>query len=157
SHHAFRRDLAQLAAALEPFDAKRAGALREAWMKFDGNLHGHHEKEDTGIFPMMLGSHPELASAIAELEAQHNKTDPALDRGRTAFASLPGAAGDAVRVVRELTALLDAHLDFEEATIIPLLRTAKEFPAAHVAEPELDLFASGFAWSLEGIAPEIVA
>jgi hypothetical protein len=52
--------------------------------------------------------------------------------------------------------LLDAHLDMEESTVIPTLRSAKEFPLPP-DEAAAAMYADGFAWSTQGIAPEVCA
>jgi hypothetical protein len=57
--------------------------------------------------------------------------------------------------VQELAALLDAHLTFEEANVISQLRRVKDFPAPS-SEAEAAMYAQGFAWSLNGLAPEVV-
>jgi hypothetical protein len=156
SHHAFRRDLAHLAAAIRDVDAAKAPALQTAWQWFQGALHGHHQKEDEGIFPHVAKDHPLLAATIQELSVQHSKIDPLLERGAAAFAHLPGSRAEASQVLAEVTALLDVHLDLEEGSVVPTLRGAREFPAPS-NDDEAALYASGFAWSLDGIAPEVVA
>jgi len=154
SHHAFRRDLGRFAQALAALDPARVEHVRAEWNGFYQALHGHHEKEDSDIFPAVRTEHPELVAVLERLSAQHAKIDPLLGRGEAAFAKLPDT-GDATAVVRELQALLDEHLVEEEASIIPTLRGAKEFPA-----PESDeivaMYADGFAWSTHGIAPSVL-
>jgi hypothetical protein len=61
SHHAFRRDVARFAKALEalsPSDAERIAALQEEWKNYQRALHGHHHVEDTGVFPGIAAEHP---------------------------------------------------------------------------------------------------
>ncbi len=152
SHHAFRRDLARFAAAL---GSVPASALRDAWKKFAEHLHGHHEAEDAGLFPAAREQHPGLRAAIDELAAQHEQIAPLLERTAAAFQGLPGTLGEARAAVADATRLLDVHLDLEEATVIPTLRSAREFPP--LPPEQLDLYAAGFAWSLHGLAPDVVA
>ncbi len=128
SHHAFRRDLARFRTALRTFDPAREQALREEWKLFCGALQGHHHQEDVAIFPSARTEHPQLATAIDHLSDQHHRIDPILTRGNAAFAELPGTT-DALAIIEELHTLLDAHLDMEEAVLIPTLRGAKQFPA----------------------------
>lgn len=150
SHHGFRRDLACFARALT--DAARDdGALHDEWKNFRGALHGHHEHEDGGMFPMMR-AHAELAPTIDQLSAEHREIDPLLERGDHAFAARDRSA--AREVITALTALLTPHLDLEERTLIPLLRDAKQFPPPP-DESLLALYADGFAWSTAGLAPEV--
>lgn len=153
SHHAFRRDLARFRAALSAYEPARLAALREEWKHYCEALHGHHQSEDVGIFPSARKDHPQFAAAIDHLSDQHHRIDPILARGHAAFEALPGTA-DALAIIEELHQLLDAHLDMEEAVLIPTLRGFKEFPA--LDEAVLDTYADGFAWALHGIAPEVV-
>jgi hypothetical protein len=108
--------------------------------------------EDTGIFPSTKQQHPELAAVIDGLFADHHKMDPMLEEGDRTFAGLPATVEAASGLVSRLSALLDTHLATEETHIIPTLRAAKAFPAAHERR-ELEMYAQGFAWSSHGIAP----
>lgn len=155
SHHAFRRDLACFGAALTDFDPARSAALAEEWTAFRTGLHHHHTIEDTAMFPDLRGKHPELATAIDELDAHHRAIDPLLVRGDEVFARLPDQRAAAREVVGALADLLATHLDAEERAIIPHLRDAKDFP---VPPGDLDLmamYADGFAWSIAGLAPSV--
>jgi len=158
SHHGFRRDLARFASALERVargDASRTGALVEEWTSLHETLHGHHQQEDTGIFPGLAEQHPEVRQTIERLAADHRMIDPLLERGDRAFAQLSTRADDAAAVVRELLALLDPHLATEEAEIVPFLRDAKAFPPPP-DDATIALYAQGFAWAMHGIAPEVL-
>jgi hemerythrin-like domain-containing protein len=154
SHHAFRRDLARFARALDALDPARIEAVRAEWKAYGEALHGHHQKEDSDIFPYIRGEHAELAAAFDRLSAQHAQLDPMIERGHEAFARLP-ATDAAAAVVRDMQALLDAHLDEEEATLIPLLRAAKEFPTP-ATDDEAALYADGFAWAMHGVSPAVL-
>jgi iron-sulfur cluster repair protein YtfE (RIC family) len=157
SHHGFRRDLARFARALTALSAAddaRAQALGEEWQSFHGALHGHHQVEDSAIFPAIKSQHPELAVCIEGLGADHRRIDPLLEQGDAAFRNLPRTSA-ALAVVRELQALLNEHLATEEAQLIPQLRAAKDFPPPST-EAEADMYAQGFAWSSHGIAPQVL-
>jgi hypothetical protein len=149
SHHAFRRDAACFAAALA--EGRPAAVLAEEWARFRGALHGHHTVEDTAMFPDLRAKHPVLGAAIDKLEAHHHAIDPLLERGDQLFAN----HADAREVISTLIALLDEHLTFEEATIVPYLRGANEFPVPPNDEA-LTMYADGFAWSCTGIAPAVL-
>jgi len=156
SHHAFRRDLARFVRALSlPAGELRAAALQQEWRFFHGALHGHHQMEDNAIFAGMKAQNPDLVGCIEGLAQDHRRIDPLLERGDAAFAQLPQAAGDALAVVRELQALLDPHLATEESRIAPQLRGAKHFPPPG-SDAELEMYAQGFAWSTQGVAPQVV-
>src|SRR6185295_16946716 len=115
----------------------------EEWGFLHAALHGHHESEDTGIFPSIADEHESVRATLEKLTADHRRIDPILARGDAAFAELPKTQA-AIAVCRELKELLDPHLATEEAEIIPFLREAKEFP-----EPPNDevaaMYAQGFA------------
>src|ERR1041384_3125891 len=131
SHHAFRRDLARFARALETFDASDApklAAMRKEWQWFHGAIHGHHESEDTRIFPPIRSEHPELSSCIDRLSAEHRQIDPLLGQGDRAFGETFDPDG-ARATIASLRTLLDPHLALEEAQIVPQLRGTKELPA----------------------------
>ncbi|MGE0550612.1 MAG: hemerythrin domain-containing protein [Kofleriaceae bacterium] len=154
SHHAFRRDLGRFSAALAKLDPARIDQLRSEWQGFGEALHGHHSKEDSDIFPHFRAQLAMLGPTLDRLSAQHSAIDPLIHRGEQAFAKLPETA-DAIAVIREIEALLDIHLDEEEAAIIPLLRGAKQFPAP-ANDEEAAMFAGGFAWAMHGIAPHVL-
>jgi iron-sulfur cluster repair protein YtfE (RIC family) len=153
SHHGFRRDLARFQRAITNVDTTRIDALREEWKSFHEALHHHHTVEDTAMFPGMKTEHPQVAPAIDHLFDQHHRIDPLLARGDHAFAALPDTH-ELHDVLEALRVLLDAHLDMEEAVVIPMLRTAKEFPMPP-DDGATAMYADGFAWSTQGLAPEV--
>jgi hypothetical protein len=158
SHHAFRRDLARFAPALGRVlggDGARVAELSKEWQQFRGGLHGHHEIEDGQMFPGMRGAHPQLASVFDELSAQHARIDPLLARGDAAFAELGSRAPAAAAVVAELSALIDQHLALEEAHVPAFLRGVTAFPPPPT-DADAEMYADGFAWSSEGVAPEVL-
>ena len=157
SHHAFRRDLgcfSRALARLSPADGERLQALRQEWRWFRGALHGHHEMEDTRVFPHLRGERPELAATIDRLSAEHQQIDPLLSRGDQAFGESLDAP-EARAVVAQLIALLDQHLALEEAEVVPHLRAAKGFPPP-ASDEEATMYAQGFAWSSQGVAPRVL-
>lgn len=153
SHHAFRRDAACFARALA--ENRPADPLAAEWTQFRGALHGHHTIEDTAMFPDLRAKHPVLGAAIDKLEAHHHAIDPLLVRGDQLFANLAEHRDGARDVIGTLIALLDEHLDYEEATIVSYLRTANEFPVPS-DDAALAMYADGFAWSCTGIAPSVL-
>jgi hypothetical protein len=157
SHHAFRRDLARFATALDKVqagDASRVEALRGEWKFYRGALHGHHESEDHGVFPSIAKDHESARTTIESLMADHRRIDPLLDRGDAAFAALPNVE-DARAVVRELGELLTPHLATEERELVPFLRPMKAFPPPPNDEAAA-MYAQGFAWSMQGIATDVL-
>ncbi len=158
THHAFRRDLASFGRALgklHEHESSQADALRGEWQQFHGALHGHHEMEDADIFPAQKHQNPAPGPTIDKLSEQHRRIDPLLGRGDTAFTGMTDV-GTARAVVQELSTLLDEHLRLEEETLVPGLRAAKQFPPPP-NDAAAELYASGFAWSMHGIADEVLA
>jgi hypothetical protein len=155
SHHAFRRDLGRFARSLMRIasDVSRVEAVRREWQWFHQALHGHHQSEDSGIFPGLAKDHPSVAATIEKLSADHRRIDPLLERGDRAFADLPQTP-EAISVVTELHALLDPHLAIEEAEIVPFLRDAKQFPEP--PEDFIEMYAQGFSWAMHGIAAPVL-
>lgn len=158
SHHAFRRDIARFiraAAQIKAGDTAHAEAVREEWEKsYKQALHGHHTMEDTHIFPDIKTKHPELTAALDKLTQQHHKIDPLLEKIDAALIDL-SQIENAEALLHELKMLLDEHLDFEETEITPSLRDSKEFPAP-TDEAMVAMYAEGFAWSMQGIASEVL-
>lgn len=157
SHYGIRRDLLRLVAALEvsePIANERVELLRGAWERYSATLHGHHQAEDTGVFPGLIAHEPSTRTVIERLSEDHRQIDPLLERGSAAFEQLP-LPDAALAVVRELRQFLDAHLETEERELFPFLRAQKELPAPP-NEEALDMYAQGFAWSMYGIAPEVI-
>jgi len=158
SHHALRRDLGRFQTALarvKAGDATRVEALQNEWKGYHMALHGHHAQEDGGIFPDLREKQPALRDVIDRLASDHRRIDPLLEKGDAAFAALPNAT-EAEAVISELTALLDEHLTLEEANVVPHLRGFASFPAPP-NEEMLGMYAQGFSWSMQGIAPEVSA
>ncbi|KAB8196370.1 hemerythrin domain-containing protein [Nonomuraea phyllanthi] len=113
-HDGFRRDLAELrrTAALGP-------SLREHCLTFCEALHAHHTGEDDVLFPHLDGLHPELAEVLTRLRSEHRTVARILARIRALVET-----GDREATGAELDRLageLEAHLDYEEEQLVPLL------------------------------------
>jgi hypothetical protein len=156
SHHAFRRDAACFARAIENAHELRAAEVEGEWKQFRNGLHHHHTIEDTSMFPDLRAKHPEIAAAIDRLGEQHHQIDPLLDRGDVLFTNLAIHRDEAREVIGKIIALLDEHLELEERTITVYLRDAKEFPLPPTDEAAA-MYAQGFAWSTAGIAAPVLA
>jgi hemerythrin-like domain-containing protein len=158
SHHGFRRDIARFARALASLasggDRAPTTALREEWQSYRATLHGHHLAEDGGLFPNIKSQQASLGPTIDRLAADHRLIDPLLERGDRAFAELPRTEA-AAAVIAELAALLEPHLATEEAEVIPFIRAAKSFPPPGT-DAEAEMYAQGFAWASQGIAPDVL-
>ncbi|MCX4526367.1 MULTISPECIES: nitroreductase/quinone reductase family protein [unclassified Streptomyces] len=94
--------------------------LRQHCLAFCQTLDAHHTGEDAGLFPWLAGQHPQLAGFFRRLGDEHRE-----------MARMQQELGEALRrdqggaVRRELEVLgrrLLAHLDREEAELLPVLR-----------------------------------
>ena len=130
-HHAFRRDLADLAAAAPrtPVEDREAWqALAQRWELFSFTLHHHHHGEDTWLWPFLLERATTEERAVLEaMEAEHADIDPTLEACAAGFARMrdhadPDArAALAVRLAAARESL-GRHLQHEETEAIALLQ-----------------------------------
>ncbi len=133
-HRIFRREsrlMATLVAAVPAGDTDRADVLAGAWHLYVLGLHVHHTGEDELLWPPLRPRlTPDEAGRLALVEAQHQALDEGL--GRTSALMERWTAdpseetrGALVAALRDHHDLLRAHLDAEEATVMPLV-------AAHI-------------------------
>lgn len=91
-------------------------------------VHAHHEHEDSGLFPAIRRSNPDLRSTLDQLQADHRAVSDLLDQVEGVARSLQNTGDSRARLVEALTALstrLLAHLEFEEKALGPVLLTMK--------------------------------
>ena len=98
-HRAVLRDLRRFDSALERFpagDGTRASALAELFARFDAMLTGHHESEETHLWPVLRGR-PADTAEVAQLSGEQERIVGALAAARPAMQYLgsTAAAGDA--------------------------------------------------------------
>src|SRR5918999_4349676 len=160
-HRAIRVDavrLTDLVAASQPADASRLAALSAWYERYETAIHHHHRAEEAVIYPALLARDPSFAEANGELEGEHRVLIDRLAVVRESLAALPAAAGgsrwerereEAVTAARALLAIVQAHLDHEEAVAFP--RYAAAFTAA-----EFDDLGRA-AWKLVGASSIIFA
>jgi len=128
-HDALRRDLQRAAAALSsrppPHDRQRVAiAVHVRWlMDF---LHAHHTGEDQGLWPMVRAHNPAASDMLDQMDADHTRIGPQIDRVAAAAATYQtdtsGAARDALATAVEvLRSVLDPHLQREEDEMMPIV------------------------------------
>jgi hemerythrin-like domain-containing protein len=128
-HDALRRDLNRAIRALSttpyPHDAqRRAIGEHVSWMmRF---LHAHHEGEDAGLWPLVRDRNPRAVPLLEEMEADHARIAPLIDRSDTAARAYAADSSESARtgVLDALTCLSDvllAHLEREEDNMMPLV------------------------------------
>jgi hypothetical protein len=129
-HRGMRDGMARVqtaVAGLAERDTDRAGALDRWFTGFLGEFRHHHSVEDEMFFPALAVDHPPFAEQIARLDDEHRRLDVALDATEVSLRALadpnatwPAAYEDLVGAVREACTELNAHLDYEDAEVLPL-------------------------------------
>ena len=116
-HAVFRRELALI--RKEVASSGTLGAqLRINCLTMCQGLHNHHAGESTALFPALAEQHPELTDEIAALQSDHDQLAVHLAE----LEKLVGAPEpELLPEVDRIIALLNAHLDREEAALLPYL------------------------------------
>jgi hypothetical protein len=117
--HAVHRRATSLLATAGP--SAPAPALAELRAFLVGTLQHHHESEDAYLWPLITGSAPEIADALAALSREHEELDAELTR----LAALVIADDDREALRHAAVAVRDlvhTHLEHEEPILLPALR-----------------------------------
>ncbi|GAA3679576.1 nitroreductase/quinone reductase family protein [Nonomuraea antimicrobica] len=120
-HDAFRRELALIRREVAASGPRVAAQLRVTCLTMCQGLHVHHSHEDAGMFPALEGRYPELAEVMARLRAEHEVVARLLGELKALLADDDVAPEDLRAGVDRLTRELEAHLDYEEEQLVPLL------------------------------------
>jgi hypothetical protein len=91
-------------------------------------VESHHRAESIALFPAIRARDPDLGSVVDKLEADHHVVSRHLDDVEAATRALGaagsvGGRGDLIAALERLSADLLVHLDFEEESLGPTLRT----------------------------------
>jgi deazaflavin-dependent oxidoreductase (nitroreductase family) len=113
----------------EELAAFRAGTtlpddLRRRCLDFCVGLDRHHMGEDHVVFAFLARQFPELVPALEELRAEHVK----VARLRGELSALVAQGDPAPADFDRLDEELSAHLDREEALLVPLLNALPDVP-----------------------------
>ena len=89
---------------------------------FSTALDGHHRSEDGGLFPELVGRHPELDATIAYLKRDHSMIAHLLGGLEEAVASQapPEEIG---RHLEGIAAIMESHFRYEERQLLAVLAT----------------------------------
>ena len=128
-HRIFREALdavPRLVGAAPAEDRGRADLVGSYYDNVLKLLHAHHEAEDLTIFPLMLERLPEHVDVISRVNAEHEgvmDTLEAAEEAVTAWRADPSSTSRdaAVAALDALRPVLLAHLDHEEADVVPLI------------------------------------
>ena len=167
-HSALRRDLTRCATALiastPPAGPQRAAlAAHLQWMM--DFLDGHHEGEDTGLWPLVRSLNPSAGELLDQMEREHAQIAPAVDAlGAATRRYAEDGAGPAREAVVEalaaLRAVLDPHLHREEAEMMPIVSKSltharwERYNHEHYVKPKSksELGKEGH-WLIDGLDP----
>ena len=137
-HRVFRREFRlapEMVGRVAEGDVGRARVVTAHLVELTSVLHHHHSGEDELVWPRLL-ERAELSEAlVARMQEEHERVAALLHRldelvpawGRSASAEL---RDELVRVLREVSVELEAHLDEEEREVLPLVEqhlTAQEW------------------------------
>lgn len=130
-HRSIRQSTARLTAAVsgvaESERHERGRQLARWYAGFEGELRNHHTVEDDFFFPALFERVPALRGYLARIDEEHHELEELIVATHTAIAALTdpsvpftdAIAGASDRAA-ELEGLMDRHLDFEDAEILPL-------------------------------------
>jgi iron-sulfur cluster repair protein YtfE (RIC family) len=137
-HDRFRGDLTGIREDVEHVlagdrAAVRARDLETHCLAFCSRLHEHHGEEDALLFPHLAREHPELEDVLRRLGHEHREVARGLDALRGALSRFadtedPAAARGLLEEVVHLSRALEAHLDREEAHLVPVLDRLTSLP-----------------------------
>ena len=128
-HSALRRDLTRTTTALSaehpPGDAQRKALAEHAIWMMDF-LHGHHEGEDAGLWPVIRSFNSSARELLEQMESDHAVIASEIEGLRAAARrySDDGTAPARVAVIEALSSLravLDPHLHREETEMMPVV------------------------------------
>ncbi|HWS31589.1 MAG TPA: nitroreductase/quinone reductase family protein [Actinoplanes sp.] len=120
-HDAFRRELALIRDEIAASGTVLGAQLRVNCLTVCTNLHGHHTREDDGMFPYLEQHRPDLAPAVARLRAEHATVAELLERLQNALTDESLTGAELAATVDRLADDLERHLDYEEQILIPVL------------------------------------
>jgi Hemerythrin HHE cation binding domain len=122
THNALRRDMSRFATAIATGRAASPG-VRAGWQNFKAQLHIHNTVENDDLWPRLyraVNDRPEDVALLTGMEAEHAVLDPMLQEVE---ATLIG--GDQALLSTHIDTLigaLDAHLEHEEKSALPLIQ-----------------------------------
>jgi iron-sulfur cluster repair protein YtfE (RIC family) len=127
-HRTFRRSCAELpdlVRGLRPGDTARAGLVVDAVRFMLMGLEAHHVSEDEFLWPRLAARAVVQAEAITRMEEQHHRLEELVTQVRGALDKLAAdprqpLCEQIATQLTELGSVLNAHMDEEEHTILPL-------------------------------------
>jgi hypothetical protein len=122
-HRGLRWGSRHLAAATRRDLDERGGRELAAWTRgFLGELHAHHTTEDETFFPALVRRVPVAGALIERTDREHHDLDGVVGRIEHGLDRLEAGdrAPELATAFADLAGLMDRHLAFEDAEILPL-------------------------------------
>lgn len=130
-HRAIRQSTVRLTAAVssvvEDERRDRGRQLARWYAGFEGELHLHHTVEDDFFLPALFAHVPALRGYLDRIDDEHHYLSELIVETRTAISAISNpmvpfadAVAGAAAKAGELEALMEGHLDFEDAEVLPL-------------------------------------
>lgn len=165
-HRAIRQGAARFAVAVgdvaEADRCDRGRQLARWYAGFEGELRTHHTVEDVFFFPALFERVPSLRGYLTRIDDEHHRLEELIAETRTAVGRLADPSVPFVDAVAaastraaELEELMDGHLDFEDAEILPLF--TRHMDAADYDEVEGRAMASPKLGELKFTVPWMMA
>ena len=116
--------MAVAAGRLDPADRRATSALVRYWKGYTGEVLAHHTGEDEIFFPALVDRVAPAADLVARTDAEHHRLDELTEAVEAAVGEVRDGADPALTGLAErmgaLAVLMDDHLAFEDAEILPL-------------------------------------
>lgn len=165
-HRAIRQSTARLRAATggvaEADRAERGRHLAKWYAGLAGELRIHHTVEDEYFFPALFERVPSLRGYLARIDDEHHHLEESIAATADSIAAIADptvafelAVTTASDCATELDTLLDCHLDFEDAEILPLF--TRHMDAADYVEVEARALATPKLGELRFTVPWMMA
>ncbi|GAB3506939.1 nitroreductase/quinone reductase family protein [Amycolatopsis cihanbeyliensis] len=119
-HGAFRHELALIRKEVAA-GAGLGAQLRINCLTLCQGLQHHHTSEDDQMYPALEEQHPELAPTLARLRQEHRQIAALLEQLQNAVSATDTDPVTVLAEVERLTTEVEAHLDYEEQQLIPVL------------------------------------
>lgn len=120
-HDVFRRELAVIRSELARPGTDLGAQLRINCLALCGGLGHHHRSEDDQLLPVVAQHHPELADTVRRLREEHAAMDALLQQLQQVVEAADVDRANVRTEVDRLTAAVEAHLDYEEEQLLPIL------------------------------------
>ncbi|MFJ6069783.1 nitroreductase/quinone reductase family protein [Streptomyces sp. NPDC093065] len=110
--------------------------IRQRCLAFCQALEFHHDGEDGHLFPGIARHHPHLGDVFGRLADEHRTVARIQGELATLLAGIAVAEPRRFRAaLEEMATRLDAHLDYEEEVLLPLLADVPWPPAGPAGTP----------------------